>query len=132
MLFMRHIVVAVTVALLVACGGSPGDADIRALVSDQIKKESAGLAFVGIDIGDVLEVTSVNVSNKAEDGKNAWIIDVEPKLKFKKGVSEFKGMDKQMALSMLFGDFKAGQEMDGKKTRLRAVKGDKGWMLADK
>ena len=132
MRFMRYVFFVATTALLVACGGAPSDSDIRALVNDQMKKEGAALAFVGVDLGEVLEVSSVKVLNKAEDGKNVWIIDVEPKLKFKKGISDFKDMGKQMALSIMFGDFKAGQETDGRQTRLRAVKGDKGWMLAEK
>lgn len=132
MRFVKLTVACFATVFLIACGGAPSDADIRTLVSDQLKKESSGMAMLGLDISEVIEVSSVNVLNKAEDGKNAWLIDVEPKLKFKKGISEVKGMDKQMALSVMFGDFKAGQEKDGNKSRLRVMKGDKGWMLADK
>lgn len=132
MRFLKLAVTLLAAALLAACSGAPSDGDIRNLIVEQLKKEGAGLAMMGIDLGEVVEVAQVKVLNKAEDGKNAYVADVENTLKFKKNLNDFKGMEKQMALGMLFGEFKAGQETPASKTRLRMVKGDKGWMLSDK
>ena len=132
MRFLKMMLVTVATGLLLACGGPPSDGDIRALMIDHLKSDSKQLAMLGIDLGEILEVGKVKVLNSAEDGKKVYVVEVESTFKFRKSVSEIKGLDRQMILEMTFGNFKAGQETEPSKSKFRVARGDKGWMLAEK
>lgn len=113
--------------VLSACSQGPGNADVQAILQEQV---DPGAQVVIVD-----RIDQLNVAER----EDVWLVDVEATLRFPRGLADVARDMRQagsgrealgrLGLVLRFGEFEAGETRPFQ-TRLKLIEGRDGWMRA--
>lgn len=125
MTVFRTLLATLALAALTACSSGPGDRDVQAVAAQALTQLDQALKPAGMSFSDVFDM-QVKVLNKADQGNNRWLVDVETTLVPKKSITDLPP-DSQLVLGVSLGQFQKGQALPPSRGSVTMTKGDNGW-----
>lgn len=125
MTVFRTLLATLALAALTACSSGPGDRDVQAVAAQALTQVDQALKPAGMSFSDVFDM-QVKVLNKADQGNNRWLVDVETTLVPKKSITDLPP-DSQLVLGVSLGQFQKGQALPPSRGSVTMTKGDNGW-----
>lgn len=125
MTVFRTLLATLALAALTACSSGPGDRDVQAVAAQALTQVDQALKPAGMSFSDVFDM-QVKVLNKADQGSNRWLVDVETTLVPRKSITDLPP-DAQLVLGVSLGQFQKGQALPPSRGSVTMTRGDNGW-----